>query len=170
MNNETKRLAPAEDAGATEHKWKMQRMGGNPANAESYEWVRFCEVCGIEDTCEDPLPPCSPVPPVDAARPELPPCEPTVEEVHAGVGGYHNYSMRPGGAHAALLCRERQLLATLRENEGLREQRDEFERKGKDLCQAHGNLLLEHKALRAELDAIRNKSEGEVMPNAEPAT
>ncbi len=40
------------------HKWVGQRVGGDPANAGSYEWVRYCSVCGIEDTCEDPLPPC----------------------------------------------------------------------------------------------------------------
>lgn len=40
------------------HKWVGRLVGGNPANAESYEWVRYCEVCGIEDTCQDDLPPC----------------------------------------------------------------------------------------------------------------
>lgn len=40
------------------HKWVGQKMGGNPACAESYEWVRYCSMCGMEDTCEDPLPPC----------------------------------------------------------------------------------------------------------------
>lgn len=32
----------------TKHEWKSQRQGGNPANAESYEWVTFCTKCGIE--------------------------------------------------------------------------------------------------------------------------
>jgi hypothetical protein len=40
------------------HKWVGQRRGGDPADAGSYEWVRYCEICGMEDTCEDPLPPC----------------------------------------------------------------------------------------------------------------
>lgn len=29
------------------HKWTGQQVGGNPA-----------DVCGMEDTCEDPFPPC----------------------------------------------------------------------------------------------------------------
>lgn len=41
-----------------QHVWTGCKLGGHPANAESYEWVRYCKVCGIEDTCEDPLPPC----------------------------------------------------------------------------------------------------------------
>lgn len=40
------------------HIWTGCRLGGHPANADSYEWVRYCQVCGMEDTCEDPLPPC----------------------------------------------------------------------------------------------------------------
>jgi len=43
---------------AGQHKWTGCRRGGSPAEADSYEWVRYCEVCGMEDTCEDPLPPC----------------------------------------------------------------------------------------------------------------
>lgn len=42
----------------TEHKWVGCRAGGDPANAGSYEYVRYCDICGIEDTCDDPLPPC----------------------------------------------------------------------------------------------------------------
>lgn len=42
------------------HKWVGRQVGGSPFNAESYEWVRYCDICGIEDTCEDPLPPCIP--------------------------------------------------------------------------------------------------------------
>ena len=41
-----------------EHVWTGCQLGGNPANAESYEWIRYCKVCGMEDTCEDPLPEC----------------------------------------------------------------------------------------------------------------
>jgi hypothetical protein len=41
-----------------QHKWTGCRRGGSPAEADSYEYVRYCEVCGIEDTCEYPLPPC----------------------------------------------------------------------------------------------------------------
>jgi hypothetical protein len=53
------------------HKWKHQRAGGNPADIESYEWVRFCDVCGIEDTCEDDenFPAC--VAPVPELKPEV---------------------------------------------------------------------------------------------------
>ena len=41
-----------------EHKWTGCRRGGSPSEADSYEWVRYCEVCGMEDTCDDPLPDC----------------------------------------------------------------------------------------------------------------
>ncbi len=46
------------------HNWVMRRMGGNPANAESYERIRYCEICGIEDICEDNenFPACAPLP------------------------------------------------------------------------------------------------------------
>ncbi len=40
------------------HKWVGRQMGGNPANAESYEWVRYCDYCGAEDTCEEGIPEC----------------------------------------------------------------------------------------------------------------
>lgn len=40
------------------HKWVGAQQGGHPAEASSCEWIRYCEVCGMEDTCEDPLPPC----------------------------------------------------------------------------------------------------------------
>ena len=40
------------------HKWTGLQQGGNPAETGTYEWVRYCSVCGMEDTCEDPLPPC----------------------------------------------------------------------------------------------------------------
>ncbi|HXI85312.1 MAG TPA: hypothetical protein VNL17_14620 [Verrucomicrobiae bacterium] len=42
------------------HKWTGCRAGGDPTEAGSNEWIRYCEVCGMEDTCEDPLPPCPP--------------------------------------------------------------------------------------------------------------
>jgi hypothetical protein len=60
------------EASTTKHTWVFQRAGGNPANAESYEWVRYCSVCGMEDTCEDE---------------ELPPCEGVIApETEAGSG------------------------------------------------------------------------------------
>jgi hypothetical protein len=40
------------------HKWSGCMLGGPPDVAESHEWVRYCAVCGMEDTCEDDLPPC----------------------------------------------------------------------------------------------------------------
>lgn len=49
---------PTLDAAPREHKWTGVQRGGDPAEAGSYEWVRYCQVCGMEDTCEDPLPPC----------------------------------------------------------------------------------------------------------------
>ena len=41
------------------HQWKTQRMGGNPADIESYEMVRYCTVCGVEYSEDDDLPPCN---------------------------------------------------------------------------------------------------------------
>lgn len=40
------------------HCWVGRQQGGNPAEAESYEWIRYCAVCGMEDTCEDIVLPC----------------------------------------------------------------------------------------------------------------
>lgn len=40
------------------HAWIGRQMGGSPVDASSYEWVRYCQNCGIEDTCEDPLSVC----------------------------------------------------------------------------------------------------------------
>jgi hypothetical protein len=40
------------------HEWVGQRAAGDPAEEGSYEWVRYCKNCGMEDTCEDPMPPC----------------------------------------------------------------------------------------------------------------
>ena len=40
------------------HRWGGCKLGGSPAEESSQEWVRYCEDCGMEDTCEDPLPPC----------------------------------------------------------------------------------------------------------------
>lgn len=41
------------------HQWTGVQRGGDPTEAGSTEYVRYCRLCGIEDTCEDPLPPCS---------------------------------------------------------------------------------------------------------------
>jgi rubrerythrin len=30
------------------HRWKGQQQGGNPAEIESYEWVCYCDNCGVE--------------------------------------------------------------------------------------------------------------------------
>lgn len=30
------------------HQWKSQRMGGDPAEYDSDEWVTFCDLCGKE--------------------------------------------------------------------------------------------------------------------------
>lgn len=40
------------------HQWKTQRMGGNPADAESYEKVRYHTACGVGYSEDDDLPPC----------------------------------------------------------------------------------------------------------------
>lgn len=31
---------------------------GSPAKSKPHEWIRYCLVCGMVDTCEDPHPPC----------------------------------------------------------------------------------------------------------------
>ena len=40
------------------HRWGGCKLGGSPVEESSTIWVRYCEDCGMEDTCEDPLPPC----------------------------------------------------------------------------------------------------------------
>ena len=40
------------------HTWTGCQRGGDPTDAGSAEYVRYCSVCGMEDTCEDPLPAC----------------------------------------------------------------------------------------------------------------
>jgi hypothetical protein len=30
------------------HEWKGQQSGGNPAEIESYEWICYCDNCGVE--------------------------------------------------------------------------------------------------------------------------
>lgn len=40
------------------HKWTGCQRGGSPVEATSSEWVRYCEYCGSEDTCEDDMPAC----------------------------------------------------------------------------------------------------------------
>jgi len=66
---------PSPDSQPTEplkHKWVGRMVGGSPANAESCEWVRYCDVCGMEDTCEDdPIPPCEGFP---SPEPDQPTC------------------------------------------------------------------------------------------------
>ena len=42
----------------TEHVWTGCQQGGSPVEESSTEWVRYCKNCGMEDTCEDPMPPC----------------------------------------------------------------------------------------------------------------
>lgn len=34
------------------HKWIGKQLGGHPADAESAEWICYCDVCGIEKTDE----------------------------------------------------------------------------------------------------------------------
>ena len=48
-----------------EHQWVAQRAGGNPADAESYEMVIYCAVCGGDypgdaDEFPDDQYPCGP--------------------------------------------------------------------------------------------------------------
>lgn len=40
------------------HKWTGLQQGGSPSEEGSYEWVRYCKLCGMEDSGEDNLPPC----------------------------------------------------------------------------------------------------------------
>jgi hypothetical protein len=30
------------------HRWVGQQAGGKPGDASSYEWVCYCDVCGVE--------------------------------------------------------------------------------------------------------------------------
>ena len=46
-------------AGLRSHKWTGRQQGGCPSEIGSYEWVRYCDVCGVEDTHEDPPSPCT---------------------------------------------------------------------------------------------------------------
>lgn len=110
----------------------------------------------------------SPAPPVDAARPELPPLDEDAEEwIRAAkqVKGARHAGLTNVEADrslytslASLWIRERQLLATLRENEGLRERNNKLISGLSDLtlssAKAESRLTLERDALRAELDAI----------------
>jgi hypothetical protein len=42
------------------HAWLGARREFKPGpyGTGSYEWVRYCSACGMEDTCEDSMPPC----------------------------------------------------------------------------------------------------------------
>ena len=40
------------------HKWDAMLLSGGSIDSGYYKSVRYCSVCGMEDTCEDPLPPC----------------------------------------------------------------------------------------------------------------
>ena len=52
--------AKAQTPQACDHKWVTRRAGGNPADAESYERVTFCDKCGIEQEVETPPHQCYP--------------------------------------------------------------------------------------------------------------
>jgi hypothetical protein len=44
---------PADDEGPCpdgQHRWVGKQMGGSPDMAESYEWVEYCDICGVENT------------------------------------------------------------------------------------------------------------------------
>lgn len=46
-----------------DHDWVTQRQGGNPANIESYEWVTYCSLCGMEYPGDDAdIPACEDAP------------------------------------------------------------------------------------------------------------
>jgi hypothetical protein len=30
------------------HEWKAQQQGGDPTEIESYEWICYCDNCGVE--------------------------------------------------------------------------------------------------------------------------
>ncbi len=63
------------------HKWTGRMQGGSPVEAGSTEWVRYCDSCGMEDTCEDPLPGCPSTFGV---------MQPTGDRWHEGLGGFTN--------------------------------------------------------------------------------
>jgi hypothetical protein len=56
------------------HVWKGQRAGGDPADAGSYEWVSYCENCGVEQSDETENLPCPPEPDYPDLVSELLPC------------------------------------------------------------------------------------------------
>ncbi len=41
-----------------QHEWTGCQQGGSPVEESSTEWVRYCNKCGLEDSCEDPLAAC----------------------------------------------------------------------------------------------------------------
>ncbi len=160
-----KRLAPAEDANTY-----MPQVVPMPPAEDAGETEPIMQMCKFDHPSDCTAPNCScpvqfqppemtqvqpaqmtanlvPAPPVDAARVELeheslPPLD---EECHAAIAkkGWTSTS-------ALLKCRERQLLATLRENEGLREQVKDWKFSFEDLGRTNERL-------RAELDAIRKR-------------
>lgn len=41
------------------HLWITKRAGGDPAEATSYEWITYCDRCGIEYSEENAMEECS---------------------------------------------------------------------------------------------------------------
>jgi hypothetical protein len=50
-------LAQGDDA-LPRHRWRSQRAGGHPADAESAQRVTVCDECGVEQTDENEFEPC----------------------------------------------------------------------------------------------------------------
>jgi hypothetical protein len=42
------RLVQAMTTKTAKHRWVGQQAGGRPDDASSYEWVCYCDVCGVE--------------------------------------------------------------------------------------------------------------------------
>jgi hypothetical protein len=47
-SNDDSRLVQAMTTKTAKHRWVGQQAGGRPDDASSYEWVRYCDVCGVE--------------------------------------------------------------------------------------------------------------------------
>src|SRR5271156_4463457 len=47
-SNDDSRLVQAMTTKTAKHRWVGQQAGGRPDDASSYEWVCYCDVCGVE--------------------------------------------------------------------------------------------------------------------------
>ena len=100
------------------HRWGGCKLGGSPVEESSQEWVRYCEDCGMEDTCEDPLPPC-PGPEQPAPKQAGDVVERMLEAFHASSTGNQMYgsSWNRTQAMTAALAEARRGMVTMEQVE-----------------------------------------------------